>query len=409
MANRNTETKTEQPFEWKEKKVSLGSGIIVSAITLILGVVIGANWNNFAPYLGFNSSNNTTQISQAKLDWSPLNEVYSSLVNYYDGEIDNGKLIEGAKKGMVESLGDVYTVYMDAEESKDFEDALHGEVGGGIGIEFGERNGYPTVLRTLPDNPARRAGILAGDIIYKVNDEEVWSLTSDEIANKTRGEVGTEVKMVIVRNGKEKSFTMKREEINNVSAYINYEGKTAILTITRFDNDTGELVSKLANEAVNKNVNKIILDLRNNGGGYVSAAKEVLSLWIDGEKILTQKSKNTEDVITYANHNKAILSGIKTIVLVNNSTASASEIVAGALKDYKKATILGEQTFGKGVVQELLDLSGGTSLKVTIASWYTPLDTSINKTGIEPDVKVEMTYDDINNLKDPQLDKAKSL
>lgn len=397
---------TKEKVEWQAKKVSLGGSIIISAITLVIGIFVGVNWNNFSPYLGFSS--NSSQPSSS-LDWSPLNEVYSKLLANYDGEIDTEKLIEGAKKGMTDSLGDIYTVYMDSEESKAFNDSLHGEVGGGIGIEFGIRNGYPTVLRTLPDNPARKAGILAGDVIYKVNDEEVWELSSDEVATKTRGEIGTKVTITIIRNGEEKSFTITREEINNVSAYINYDGNTAILTITRFDTDTGALVSKLANEAFNKNVKKVILDLRNNGGGYVSAAKDVLSLWIDGEKILVQKSKNSQDEITYANHNKAILANMKTIVLVNNSTASASEIVAGALKDYKKATIVGEQTFGKGVVQSLFNLSSGSLLKITVASWYTPLENSINTTGITPDVEVELTYDDTNNLRDPQLDKAKSL
>lgn len=409
MTKSKKQQSTENKIEWTAKKVSLGGSIIISAITLIVGIFLGTNWNNFSPYLGFNSTTPHSDSSTYSLDWSPLDEVYSKLAANYDGDIDTKQIIEGAKKGLVDSLGDIYTVYMDADESKEFEDSLHGEVGGGIGIEFGIRNGYPTVIRTLPDNPARKAGILAGDIIYKIDDEEVWNLSSDDVANKTRGEIGTKVKITVLRNNKEKSFTLTREEINNVSAYINYDGKTAILTITRFDVDTGSLVSKLANEAVNKNVNKIILDLRNNGGGYVSSAKEVLSLWLDGEKILIQKSKNNSDEVTYANHNKAILSGLKTIVLVNESTASASEIVAGALKDYEKATIVGEQTFGKGVVQNLYSLSNETLLKVTIASWYTPLGNSINQTGITPDIKVELTYDDANNLRDPQLDKAKSL
>ena len=390
----------------ERKKVALGGSIIAAAITLVLGVFIGLKWDDFSPYLSLNnpSVQNTTQKN-----WSALNEVYSKLAANFDGEIDETALVEGAKKGMVASLGDIYTIYMDSEESKEFEDSLHGEVGGGIGIEFGIRNGYPTVLRTLPDNPAREAGILAGDIIYKVNGEEVWTLDSDEVATKTRGEIGSEVEIIVLRNGKEKTFKITREEINNVSAYIDYSKDTAIITITRFDNDTGSLVSKLANEAYNKNVKKVILDLRNNGGGYVSAAKEVLSLWIDGEKVLIQKSKNGNDEITYTNHNKAIFADIKTVVLVNGSTASASEIVAGALQDYKKATILGEQTFGKGVVQQLFDLSGGTLLKVTVASWYTPLENSINGTGITPDVEIELTFDDTNNLRDPQMDKAKSL
>lgn len=393
--------------EWKPKKINLSSGIILSGITLAIGLFIGLTWSTFAPYLGF-SSTSTPEIS-SKVDWSSLNEVYSTLAKNYDGEINEKELIEGAKKGMTESLGDVYTVYMDSEEAEEFNKSLHGDVGGGIGIEFALRNNYPTVIRTLPDNPARKAGILAGDVIYKVNDEEVWELSTEEIATKTRGEVGTEVKLTVVRNGKEKSFTMTREKINNVSAYIDYDGKTAILTVTRFDTDTGELVTKFAKEALEKNCKKLILDLRNNGGGYVSAAKDILSLWIDGKEILIQKSKHKNDETTYANRGKAILSDMKTIVLVNNSTASASEIVAGALKDYKKATLVGEQTYGKGVVQSLFDVSDDSLLKITVASWYTPLGNSINKTGITPDIEVELTYDDTNNMRDPQLDKAKSL
>lgn len=394
--------------EWKPKKINLSSGVILSAVTLAVGFFVGLTWTSFAPYLGFGSTSDS-EISSPKVDWSPLNEIYSTLSKNYDGEIDEKALIEGAKKGMTESLGDVYTVYMDSEEAKEFNDSLHGEVGGGIGIEFALRNNYPTVIRTLPDNPARKAGILAGDIIYKVNDEEVWELSTDQIAIKTRGEIGTTVKITVIRDNKEKTFTMTREKINNVSAYIDYDGKTAILTITRFDDDTGDLVTTLAQEALAKNCKKIILDLRNNGGGYVSAAKEVLSLWIDGDKILIQKSKNKKDETTYANRNKAILSGLKTVVLVNNSTASASEIVAGALKDYKKATLVGETTYGKGVVQSLFDVSNNALLKVTVASWYTPLGNSINNTGITPDIEVELTYDDTNNMRDPQLDKAKSL
>lgn len=392
--------------EWKAKKISLSKGILFSTITLIIGIILGANSNNFSKYLGFPIS---LSSSARTIDWSPLNEIYSRLSSNYDGEIDDKKIIEGAKKGLVASLGDIYTVYMDNEESAAFEDSLHGNVGGGIGIEFGSRNGYPTILRTLPDNPARKAGLLAGDIIYKVNDEEIWAEDTDIIASKTRGEIGSEVKLTVIRDGKELEFTLKREEINNVSAYIEYSDKTAILTITRFDTDTGALVNKFAKELVSKECNKIILDLRNNGGGYVSAAKEILSLWINGEKILIQKSKNANDEITYANRNKAILSDIKTVVLINGSTASASEITAGALRDYEKATIVGEQSYGKGVVQNLYTTSTNTLLKVTTASWYTPSGVSINKEGIKPDIEVINTYEDINKLRDPQMDKAKSL
>ncbi len=397
-----------EKVEWKEKKTSLGNAIIIGTVMMVVGIFVGANFNNwfssFAPYLGL-SANYSSGV-----DWSSLDEVYNKLSSTYNGEMVTSKMIDGAKKGMVEALGDVYTVYMDAEESSDFYDDLHGKVGSGIGIEMGLRDGYVRVLRTLPDNPARRAGILAGDIIYKVDGEEVWSLSSDEVAKKVRGEEGSEVTITVVRNGKEKDFTMKRETINNVSAYVEYDGKTAIITVTRFDNDTGTMVQKMAQEFASKSVNKVILDLRGNGGGYVSAAQDLLSLWLDNQKILVQKSKHYGNTTTNTASGRAILKDMKTIVLVNGSTASASEIVAGALQDYGKATILGEKTYGKGVVQSLFDgLSGGATLKVTTAEWYTPKDRSINQTGITPDVEVERTYEDINAMRDPQLDKAKAM
>ena len=393
--------------EWKEKQTSLGNAIIISVVMLVIGLTLGLNWKNwfggFAPYLGFEKDHSS------EVDWSGLDEVYNKLANYYDGEIVQSKIIEGAKKGLTDALGDVYTVYMDAEEAKEFEDDLHGNVGAGIGVEMGLRDGYVRVLRTLPDNPARKAGILAGDILYKVNGEEVYSLSTEEISKKVRGEEGTEVEVTVIRDGEEKSFKMKREIINNVSAYVDYDGSTAIVTVTRFDEDTGMMVQKFAKEFEKKGVKKVILDLRGNGGGYVNAAKDLLSLWINGDTILVQKSKHSDDKKTTSDANKAILSDMKTVVLVNGSTASASEIVAGALQDYEKATVVGETTYGKGVVQNLFDFNDGSKLKVTTASWYTPKERSINKTGIEPDVKVERSYEDINAMRDPQMDKAKKL
>lgn len=393
--------------EWKEKKTSLGNAIVVSAIMLVVGLILGANWNNifggFAPYLGM-SSGQTSSVN-----WSSLDEVYNKLATSYNGEISTSEIIEGAKKGLVEALEDKYTVYMDSEEASDFYNDLHGNVGSGVGIEMGMRDGYVRVLRTLPDNPARKAGILAGDIIYKIDGEEVYDLSVDEIAKKVRGETGTEVTIAVVRDGEEKTFTMKRETINNVSAYVDYNGKTAIVTVTRFDEDTGTMIQDFARGFADKGIKKVILDLRGNGGGYVAAAKDLLSLWIDGDKVLTQKSKHFGDSTTLANSGKALLKDMKTIVLVNGSTASASEIVAGALQDYNKATIVGETTYGKGVVQSLYDLSGNTILKVTTAEWYTPNDRSINNEGITPDIEVERSYEDINAMRDPQMDKAKEL
>ena len=394
-------------IEWRERKTSLGNAIIIGAVMAVLGVFVGMNWdtwyNNFAPYLGF------TNRKTSDMDWTPLNEVYNQLSVTFNGTIDKNKIIDGAKKGLVEALEDPYTLYMTADETKEFYDDLHGNVGSGIGVEVGVRDGYVRVLRTLPDNPARKAGILAGDILFKVDGEEVWSLSADEVATKIRGETGSKVTVTVVRDGKEYSYEMTREVINNVSAYVEYDGTTAIIHVTRFDEDTGKKVQTMAQEFLKRDVRKVILDLRNNGGGYVSAATDLLSLWLDNQAVVMQKSLHYGNTETKTSSGKAILRNTKTVVLVNGSTASAAEIVAGALQDYGIAQIVGEKTYGKGVVQGLYDLSDGGTLKSTIAEWHTPKDRSINKTGIAPDIEVERSYEDINSMRDPQLDKAKEL
>ena len=387
-----------------EKKVNLTTTIIISAIALAGGLIVGINWTPISESLGRYLGGKSTSSS---LDFSSLNTIYQSLASNYDGDLDSTKLVEGAKRGMVEAAGDDYTYYMNATEADEFEKDLSGDVGAGIGVEIGSRDGFVKVLRTMPDNPARAAGVLAGDIIYKADDEDISGLSVDEVAKKLRGEEGTHVKLTIVRDNQEISFDLTRATINNVSAYIDYRDKTAIITLTRFDKDTGSLTRQLAQEALDKGCNKFILDLRGNGGGYVSAAKEVASIWIDGQVVVEQRSANgLYDEKTYANRGGAILAGKKTIVLVNGSTASASEIVAGALKDYNLATIIGEKTYGKGSVQSLESFLTGEMLRVTIAKWYTPNGRNIDKEGIEPDKVVERTFEQINKEEDPQLDAA---
>lgn len=402
---KKTVKKSEYP-EWKEKKVSLGNAIIIGFVLAVIGGVIGANFDNifggFGVYFGGAKS---AEINQSELD-----EVYNKLAETYNGQVDSNALLEGAKKGMVQALGDVYTEYMDADEAENYtNNVLHGNLGAGVGVEMGLRDGYVKVLRVLPDNPALKAGIMIGDIIYKIDDKEVYNWSTSEIAKILRGEPNTEVKVTVVRNGKEIEFKMTREKINNVSEYINYDGETAIITVTRFDNNTGTEIQKEAAKFKEKGINKVILDLRGNGGGYVSAAQDLLSLWLDGKLMLTQKSAHFGEEKMTTSSGKAILKGMKTVVLVNGSTASASEITAAALKDHGKATIVGTKTYGKGVVQKMYNLGGGGILKVTTAEWLTPNGNSINNDGVTPDVVVDMTMDDVNKMRDPQMDKAKKL
>lgn len=392
----------------KQKQVNLGTTIFSSLITLVIGIFLGSNWNNL--YLQFSPYINPAQKVTSSIKWDDLNEVYSQISSNFDGSIDKTKLIEGAKKGLTAALDDPYTVYYDSKEAAEFKSDLKGEIKeAGVGIEMMKQGDYVVVTRTLPNNPARKAGVHAGDIIFAINGEEVWDKDTEIIASKLRGPSGEKVKLTVARDKQKLDFELVREKINNVSADITYQDKTAIISVYRFSEDTGTLVQSFTKDFKNKGINKVILDLRNNGGGYVTAARDLLSLWLDGDKILTQKSATIGQTITYAKRGEATLKDMKTIVLVNNATASASEIVAGALKDYKKATILGTKTYGKGVVQTMLELSGGSLLKITTAHWYTPEGQTINKTGISPDVEVERSYSDINSGKDPQLDKAKTL
>ena len=392
----------------KQKQVNLGTTIFSSLITLAIGIFLGSNWNNL--YLQFSPYINPAQKVTSNIKWDDLNEVYSQISSNFDGSIDKTKLIEGAKKGLTAALADPYTVYYDSKEAAEFKSDLKGEIKeAGVGIEMMKQGDYVVVTRTLPNNPARKAGVHAGDIIFAINGEEVWDKDTEIIASKLRGPSGEKVKLTVARDKQKLDFELVREKINNVSADITYQDKTAIISVYRFSEDTGTLVQSFTKDFKNKGINKVILDLRNNGGGYVTAARDLLSLWLDGDKILTQKSATIGQTITYAKRREATLKDMKTIVLVNNATASASEIVAGALKDYKKATILGTKTYGKGVVQTMLELSGGSLLKITTAHWYTPEGQTINKTGISPDIEVERSYSDINSGKDPQLDKAKTL
>lgn len=408
MAKQTAKKKTTRDLYYQspatERKVTLTTTIIISAVMLFGGLVIGANWDNisanFFPYLGGKKAVGT-------VDFSSLNSVYQKLAENYDGELDETKIIEEAKRGMVKAAGDDYTYYLTASEARDFEKDLNGDVGAGIGVEIGQRDGLIKVLRTTPDNPARKAGVLAGDIIYKADDEDISAMSVEEAAKHLRGAAGTKVKLTVVRNNEEKSFELVRETINNVSVYTDYKDKTAIITISRFDMDTGRLAREKAKEALDKGCDKFIIDLRGNGGGYVSAAKEVASLWIDGKIVVEQKSSTgLYNEKNYANRGQAILAGKKTVVLTNGSTASASEIVAGALKDYGLATLIGEKTFGKGSVQALQNFTSGEMLRVTVAKWYTPNGKNINHEGIEPDQTVERSFEQINKDEDPQLDAA---
>ncbi len=350
-------------------------------------------------------SNVGTLLGHEDINLASVQETYQALSANFDGKLDKQKLIEGANRGLVEAAGDQYTVFMNKQESSEFDNALSGNIGGGIGIEVAMRNNVPTVVRVLQNNPAEKAGLALNDVIIKVNGESTQGKTLNDVVTSIRGEVGTTVKLTVVRDGAEKEFNITREQVNNPSAYGEIKDGVGVMTITRFDDQTGSLARAVASDFKAKGVKGVILDLRGNGGGYVSAAQAVAGIWLDKQLVTSERTngKVTEELKSTGT---PILSGLKTVVLVNGSSASASEIVAGALHDHKVATLIGEKTFGKGSVQKLINLSDGATLKVTVARWYTPAGVNISEKGITPDTIVERTADDSNANRDPQLDAA---
>lgn len=373
-------------------------------LVAVVGFVAGTRSDQILGVLGPVFGVNTASDS---LDFSSVESVYRELKANYDGKLDKTALIDGASRGMVAAAGDRYTVFMDKKESDEFNKDLSGQVSG-IGAEIGVRNDKPTIIRVLSESPAEKAGVMGGDVIVGINDEVVDTNDPSLIASKIRGEAGTTVKVSFKRGSELKEFSIIRANVSDTSVRWKVVDDVGVITMTRFDTDTGELARKAAEEFKSQGVKGVILDLRDNGGGYLDQAKAVASIWLDNKVVVTEK---TGDKVTdtLKSDSNPVLNGVKTVVLINGGSASASEIVAGALQDNGAATLVGEKTFGKGSVQKLISLADGRQLKVTIAKWYTPKDKNITKQGIAPDKEVKLTSDDMNASRDPQLDAANGM
>lgn len=375
--------------------------VIVAIVSFVAGARSDALFANVALVFGVRTSNKT-------IDLSSVQKTYQELIANYDGKLDTQKLIYGANRGLVEAAGDPHTAYMDPDETKEFDKSLSGQIGGGIGAEIGLRNNKPTIIKPLENSPAQKAGIKAGEAIVKVNDEASSDWSVEKVVSKIRGEVGTSVKLTLLSDGKTREVSVVRQNIVSPAVESEVDGEIGILKVNRFGDDTVSLSRKYASEFVEKGVKKVILDLRNNPGGTVGAAQGLLGIWLDNQIAMTER-RGSEIVKTLRTTGTPILGNMKTVVLINGNSASASEITAGALREYGKATLVGQKSYGKGSVQIVLGLPGGSQMKVTEARWYTPKGKNIDKTGIEPDVKIDLSSDDINNNVDPQMDKAKSL
>lgn len=383
--------------EWSFKR--LVALVALTGLVFMVGLQVGRG--NISLGLSKGSSNATLP---ANLEYSSVEQVYDSLREQYDGELDYQKLLDGMKAGLVSASGDPYTEYLSEEQAAEFQGDLNGTFEG-IGAELSREGEFVVIVAPIKDTPADKAGLRPKDKISKINDENAYGMSVEEAKNKIRGPKGSKVKLTIIRDNKEQVVEIVRDTISIPSVESQVKDGIGILTIYRFGDDTTALARKAAKDFKDAKVKGVVLDLRGNPGGYLESAVDVSSLWLNNDVVL--KEKRGDVVIkTYNSRGQATLLGVPTVVLINEGSASASEITAGALRDNNVATLLGVKSFGKGSVQQPQPLSSGGLLKVTIARWYTPNDKNIDKQGIKPDQEVKMTEADYQKGNDPQLDAA---
>jgi len=351
-------------------------------------------------------------------DMSIFWEVWQNILAKYVGRanLNTQQMIEGATSGLVESLKDPYSEFMNATITKDFQQELSGSFEG-IGVEIAKRDGLITVVAPLKGSPAEKEGILAGDRIIKINDQDAQNMSLTEAVTLIRGKKDTTVKLTIFRPNTSQTltFNLVRERINIISCdWQMMENQIALLKIYNFNQDVLSQFYQTAIQIYQAKPKGIILDLRNNPGGYLEAATEISGFFLEkGDIIVKEDFGNGENQKIYRASGNAIFSQTPTVVLINEGTASAAEILAGALADNRQIKIIGMPSFGKGSVQELVPLNQGNSLKITVARWLTPHNKQINEKGIKPDYEVKLpkdvtlgTYEQINWEKDAQLKKA---
>lgn len=325
---------------------------------------------------------------------------------YVDQPISEKDLFYGAMSGMVWSLEDPHSVFFDPETAQEFQAELEGSFDG-IGAEIEVKDGQLQVVAPLPGTPAELAGLQPGDKIYFIDGVDTTGMVVEEAVSLIRGEKGTTVVLTISHNGVEtlEDISIERDTIIVESVkYTMRDDGIAVINLYFFNGDTAPLFEAAVQNALASGAEGIILDLRSNPGGYLNAAIDVASAWTGKQTVVIEQVRDEQT--TLPGTASAMLSGIPTVVLVNGGSASGSEIVAGALQDYELATIVGEQTFGKGSVQDYRELPDGSAVKFTIAKWLTPDGRSIDHEGITPNIVVELTQEQFDAGQDPQFDKA---
>ncbi|MBI5414426.1 S41 family peptidase [Candidatus Peregrinibacteria bacterium] len=345
---------------------------------------------------------NTQKVDLSKL-WEALQVVENE---YVDPEkVNANTLSEWLVRGLISSLEDDYSSYMSREESQTFDEELAGELEG-IGAELTMRNSLVTVVSPLRNSPAEQAGIFPEDVIATVDGESVDGMTLLEVVNKIRGKNGTKVVLGILRKTETNILDIEitRKHIVVESVKLEMKNGIAVLEVSQFGDHTKEEFEKYLREAIAGNPRGIVLDLRFNPGGYLDSAVDMVSFFVKEGKVVIQKER--APTITNRFVNGRVLTDLPLVVLINGGSASAAEIVAGALRDHNRAILIGETSFGKGTVQEIVPMSDGAKLRLTVAKWLTPNGLDISKKGIEPDIALKREISDFETNKDPQMEAA---
>lgn len=375
--------------------------IIAAGVVIIFGVGFktGEYKNNksFLPTSPANSRN-----FDFNLLYETLDEVEGKFID--KKKIDYQKMYYGAIKGMVSSLEDPYTFFLTPEENEQSKEDLEGKFEG-IGAQLGLKDGRVIVVAPLKNSPAEKAGVRAGDFINKVDGQSTKNWALPTAVSKIRGEKGTKVKLTLERNEKEFDLTITRDQIVVSSVEFSVKNNSvAYLRLNQFGENTNaewdKAVGQIAQLWQDKKIKGMILDLRDNPGGYLESSVYLASEFLPRGTLVVKQESTVTPSKDYLVEREGKLIGIPLIVLINKGSASASEILAGSLRDHKKATLIGEKTFGKGSVQEAMDLSTGAGLHVTVAKWILPNGDWINSTGIEPSIAVENELDEANTLTD---------
>ena len=358
------------------------------------------------------------KVSGAAIDWNKVTdkeeEIYNTIDDYYLNGIDNDKMKDGIYKGMVDSLGDPYTVYYNSEEYKQFTSSSSGTYSGiGVAVSQNVTTGAITIVKTFKKGSGEKEGMKPGDVIYKVEGKKIEGLELSKVVSMIKGEEGTFVKVTVLRDGKEIEFNLERKklEVDTVNYRMEERSgkKIGYISVSEFDEVTASQFKNAISELNKEGMEGLVIDLRDNPGGLLDVTCEMLDRMIKKGLLVYTVDKNGKRVDEDATDSDSFDKPVA--ILVNGNSASASEVFSGAMKDYKAATLVGTRTFGKGIVQSIVPFGDGTAMKVTVSKYYTPNGVNIHGTGIEPDVVVELSKDATKNGKydrkyDNQLNKA---